>query len=248
MSLYQNLINESLEEDIKINREVFTRLKKNYKDNKETLLENQNIDETALLILKKYFSTFERELFLIINNIEKGFNDQFYNNIIDIVNAYNNICIYLSKISYNKMNPNDKNGIIQKFKTFISPLNLIETQLKANVTDEVIIPIIEIKTNIQYTIFQPVGYALEKYVAKEETAQKVLAREAVEQQSREDLENFVESMTLQQINDLKVPDLNRFSEIAKNLGFTGKNNISQVKLFLRRVKQKLTPTPPKTKK
>ena len=47
MSLYINQINEALREDQDINREVVRRMKKNYQDNTEKMLESTNLSNSA---------------------------------------------------------------------------------------------------------------------------------------------------------------------------------------------------------
>lgn len=243
MSLYINQINEALSEDQAINREVVRRMKRNYQDNTEKMEAEADLDQTAQAILMRYFSVFEKDLFILISNIERG-GEVDVESIVNIIKSYNDVCIFLTKMSYNKMNLNAKNAIILKFKSYIPSLSLIEEQLSKLVSDEVITPIIELKKNIQNTLFIPIGYSLEQYVAKDESQKRVREREQLEQATTEDVKKELkDNIPLSTINTITTDTLLSFLGIAKKLGFAGKPNVSQVKKFLAETKKQLNTKP-----
>jgi len=248
MSLYQNLINESLDEDLAINREVVKRLKKNFLDNKEKIQANVEVDDTVKNVLQRYFSVFERDLFVIIGNLEKANTSSIIEDVAHVVKSYNDVCIYLLKMMYKSMSNNDRNAIQEKFTSYLASVNLIEEALKKIVSDENIIPIQQIKINITHKNYQPVGFGLEAYVQGQEPRRRIEAKEEeiarrdapdVEQSARDITETPEELLrqlpNLSQIKKFRNQDLKALLPYVLKLGFNDRRNIRNVKDYLKKL-------------
>jgi hypothetical protein len=174
MSLFRVINNEALDNDNMAARIVKRRIMENNKDNIEKIEPQVQLDNIQRNILKRNFGIFERQLFRLIGYIEsqKILNKQFdltevTDFISKIVLAYNNIIIFLNSLSFNKLFQGDKTNINNKFKEYISVLDLIKNGLIDSIDDELLAPLSQIVENINMQIYEPVGYNISELAETE---------------------------------------------------------------------------------
>jgi len=137
MELYKTLINESLDEDQKANREVISRLKKNIKDNKDALQSNLDISKQQLSIVERLTNLLQKEINTIVVEFEKeyykGIDEAeevdiggYTGNLADMTMKYNNIVTYLKGINYNRLSRGSRSEILSIVQRVLPSLTLLE--------------------------------------------------------------------------------------------------------------------------
>lgn len=168
MSLYINLINESLEDDRKADLEVLARLKRNYIDNRENAKPQVTLDTIQINLIKKNFNIFERQIYKLLGYIEqrKISQDKYYDigEVADLVSniilSYNGIVAYLQNVGYNKLFQGDKQFIDKRFAEYIASLKLVQFRLEKEIDPSILAPLSDIIDNIQLKNYKESGYAL----------------------------------------------------------------------------------------
>lgn len=163
--LYQQINNEALDEDRKADLEVIRRLKKNYIENKEKLKEEIQLDSIQKNTLKKNLSAFERQLYKIIGYIEGkretgGQVDtaEITELISNVIISFNNLCLYIQSLSYNRLTEPDKQYIARQFNSFIASIQLSIEILKPFVEDVILSPLSEMIDKIKLRIYEPISF------------------------------------------------------------------------------------------
>ena len=102
MSLYINQINEALREDQDIHREVVRRLKKNYQDNTEKMLETTMLSNSAVGLIQSYIDKFQKSIYLLNDGLRVAnlsgtllLGDQTTPLIAEVVQNWNASVVYL---------------------------------------------------------------------------------------------------------------------------------------------------------
>lgn len=167
MSLYSNLINESLEEDNKANREVVERLRKNFIDRAEQARPEISFDKQAILVFKRYLNNFSYVVFSLLNRLETDSSRdieiepiEYTPFIQEVVLEFNRLILFINKMGYNNVTPKDKAYIEAQLTKFINPLDVIITKLNENeekIDPTVVSPILEIKQELSNKIYDVVG-------------------------------------------------------------------------------------------
>jgi hypothetical protein len=138
MELYKTLINESLDEDQKANREVVSRLKKNIKDNKDALQSNLDITKQQLSVVERLTNLLQKEINTIVVEFEKEYYrgaDEgeevdiggYTGNLADMTMKYNNIVTFLKGINYNKLSRGSRSEVLSIVQRVLPSLKLLET-------------------------------------------------------------------------------------------------------------------------
>jgi hypothetical protein len=212
MSLYQVINNEALDEDLRANREVVRRLKKNYLDNTEQIKPNIILDSIQKNILARNFAIYERQLFKLTGYLEQqdisagGVISQaeVADQISKIVLAYNNLIIFINSLDPNSLFAGDKQNINKKFSDSLALLNIVKNRLETKVDDQMLAPISKIIDNISINNYSAVSYGLED-IAKE-LDRKSQNRQLINEQKR--LARIYKTnnlLTLRSISDLSKP-------------------------------------------
>lgn len=174
MSLYQQINNEALDEDLAIQRSVLERLKASVKDNKEKIKPLITLDSIQKNILSRNFAIYERQLYKLVAYLEQqdiaagGVINQaeVADQISKIVLSYNNLVIFINSLNPETISSSDKQNITKKFSDSISVLNIIKNKLINKVDDQMLAPVSKIIDNITLNNFVAVSYGLED-IAKE---------------------------------------------------------------------------------
>lgn len=187
MSLYQQINNEALDEDLAIQRSVLERLKASVKDNKEKIKPLITLDSIQKNILSRNFAIYERQLYKLVAYLEQqdiaagGVINQaeVADQISKIVLSYNSLIIFINSLNPDTISSSDKQNINKKFSDSISVLNIIKNKLINKVDDQMLAPISKIIDNITLNNYAAVSYGLED-IAKEierKSSQRKLANE-----------------------------------------------------------------------
>jgi len=139
MELYKTLINESLDEDQKANREVVSRLKKNIKDNKDSLQSNLDISKQQLSVVERLTNLLQKEINTIVVEFEKQFFQRereeagenfdvfgFTDNLADMTLKYDNIVTYLRGINYNRLSRGSRSEVLSIVQRVLPSLKVLE--------------------------------------------------------------------------------------------------------------------------
>jgi len=212
MSLYQVINNEALDEDLRANREVVRRLKKNYLDNTEQIKPNIILDSIQKNILARNFAIYERQLFKLTGYLEQqdisagGVISQaeVADQISKIVLAYNNLIIFINSLDPNKLFAGDKQNINKKFSDSLALLNIVKNRLISKVDDQMLAPISKIIDNISINNYSAVSYGLED-IAKELDRKSQNRQLTLEQKRLARIYKTNNLLTLKSINDLSKP-------------------------------------------
>lgn len=163
--LYQQINNEALDEDRKADLEVIRRLKKNYIENTEKVKEEIQLDSIQKNTLKKNLSAFERQLYKIIGYIEgkretggKVDTTEITELISNVILSFNNLCLYIQSLSYNRLTDPDKQYIDRQLNTFIASIELGIETLKPFVEDVILSPLSEMIDKIKLRIYEPISF------------------------------------------------------------------------------------------
>lgn len=163
--LFQQINNEALDEDRKADLEVVRRLKKNYIENKEKVKEEIQLDSIQKNTLKKNLSAFERQLYKIIGYIEgkretggKVDTADITELISNVIISFNNLCLYIQSLSYNRLTEPDKQFIARQFNTFVASIELSIETLKPFVEDVILSPLSEMIDKIKLRIYEPISF------------------------------------------------------------------------------------------
>lgn len=167
--LFQQINNEALDEDRKADLEVVRRLKKNYIENREKVREEIQLDSIQKNTLKKNLSAFERQLYKIIGYVEgkretggKVDTAEITELISNVIISFNNLCLYIQSLSYNRLTDPDKQYIARQFNSFIASIKLSINTLKPFVEDVILSPLSEMVDKIELRIYEPISFNVSK--------------------------------------------------------------------------------------
>lgn len=167
--LFQQINNEALDEDRKADLEVVRRLKKNYIENREKVKEEIQLDSIQKNTLKKNLSAFERQLYKIIGYVEgkretggKVDTAEITELISNVIISFNNLCLYIQSLSYNRLTDPDKQYIARQFNSFIASIKLSINTLKPFVEDVILSPLSEMVDKIELRIYEPISFNVSK--------------------------------------------------------------------------------------
>jgi hypothetical protein len=173
MSLYINQINEALREDQDIKSELVRRMKRNYQDNTEKMLETTMLSNSALGLIQSYIDKFQKSIYLLNDNLRRantlgtltlGEETQ----IAEVVQNWNALCGLFRNLLFSKLNKGQQAPIIAKIKRVLPTLPVIIANFEEifirQTTDNRYTAdtrnlefLIELQRNIEASNFMPLG-------------------------------------------------------------------------------------------
>jgi|LakMenE18May11ns_1017448.scaffolds.fasta_scaffold9851195_2 hypothetical protein len=170
MSLFKVINNEALDEDRMASRIVRNRIIDNNKDNIEKTKPNVKFDSVMRNTFRQNVALMEKYIYKLFGYIASR-NVYKYKDtptelnlgdltaiLSDIIITYNNISMYLKKINYAKLMPNDKQLIDNTLQGFVPLLAQMEDNLQILVPDSLLLPISNMKNDILLKNYGIVSY------------------------------------------------------------------------------------------
>ena len=178
MSLYINQINEALREDQDINREVVRRMKKNYQDNTEKMLESTNLSNSAIGLIQSYIDKFQQAIYLLNNALRIAnitgtikYENQTSPAVTEVVKTWNALCGLLRNLLFSKLSKGQQAPIIAQIKRVLPTMPLLIANYEDINLQHAGNPrytadsrnldfLIELQRNIESANFMPLGMPL----------------------------------------------------------------------------------------
>lgn len=175
MSLYINQLNEALREDQDIKSELVRRMKRNYQDNTEKMLETTMLSNSAVGLIQSYIDKFQKSIYLLNDGLRRSntigtltLGEETTPLIAEVLQTWNALCGLFRNLLFSKLSKGQQAPIIAQIKRVLPTLPVIianfEEIFSRQTTDarytadrRNLAFLIELQRNIEASNFMPLG-------------------------------------------------------------------------------------------